>query len=191
MIYLGTEYGGWHIEESSLNNDSVILSAGLGDDISFDLALIEKYGMTVHGFDPTPKSVAWIKRQSLPERFILHEYGISGIDGNVIFYPPENEAYVSYSETKKTVGKSTISLPVKKMTTIMNELGLSHIDVLKMDIEGSEYNVINDMLECRSFPTQILVEFHDVSVDADYINKLRPFYNISKVNNRDFSFMLK
>jgi len=34
---------------------AVVYSLGIGEDISFDLALIEKYGARVHAFDPTPK----------------------------------------------------------------------------------------------------------------------------------------
>ena len=36
---------------------------------------------------------------------------------------------------------------MKSLADIANELGHSHIDVLKMDIEGSEYEVIENILE--------------------------------------------
>ena len=42
----------------------------------------------------------------------------------------------------------------------MRDLGHSKIDVLKMDIEGSEYAVIEDMQRAGIYPTQILIEFH-------------------------------
>src|SRR5262245_45261334 len=63
--FLGSEYGGWCICPDSLGPQSVVYSVGVGEDISFDLALIERFGLQVHAFDPTPKSVRWVKQQSL------------------------------------------------------------------------------------------------------------------------------
>ena len=43
MESLGTNYGGWYIPENILlNNNSIIYSAGVGEDISFDLLLSNK-----------------------------------------------------------------------------------------------------------------------------------------------------
>ncbi len=42
----------------------------------------------------------------------------------------------------------------------MRELNHTKIDILKMDIEGSEYDVLNDILNANVEIKQILVEFH-------------------------------
>ena len=49
---------------------------------------------------------------------------------------------------------------MKTFSTIISELGHTHIDVLKMDIEGSEFLVIDDILNSDISITQILIEFH-------------------------------
>ena len=54
-----------------------------------------------------------------------------------------------------------ISVEMKSLGNIMNEMGHKHIDVLKMDIEGSEYDVIEDILNAKMSINQILIEFHD------------------------------
>src|SRR5690554_1691728 len=41
----------------------------------------------------------------------------------------------------------------------MTQLGHKHIDVLKMDIEGAEYDVIENILSAQLPITQILIEF--------------------------------
>ena len=48
---------GWVVDKSLLNSDSVIYSVGVGANIDFDLELIDSLGVTVHAFDPTPRSV--------------------------------------------------------------------------------------------------------------------------------------
>jgi hypothetical protein len=60
-IRLGTEYGGWSLCPHLLCQESIVYSIGIGDDISFDLSLIKKFGITVNAFDPTPESVKWVR----------------------------------------------------------------------------------------------------------------------------------
>jgi hypothetical protein len=52
-------------------------------------------------------------------------------------------------------------------------LGHKHIDVLKMDIEGSEYDVIEDIINSNISITQILVEFHDRLFENGYQKSIK------------------
>lgn len=140
-----------------LSSNSVIYSFGVGEDVSWDMALIEKYNLKVHAFDPTPKSIAWLKEQKLPKHFIFHAYGVGPHDGTQHFAEPLKPHWVSYSTAREGKG---IEAPVKRLQTIIHELGHERIDVLKLDIEGGEYEVIDDMLASKIFPRQLLVEFH-------------------------------
>ena len=38
---IGTNYDGWTIPENILNEDSIIYCIGIGEDISFDIGLME------------------------------------------------------------------------------------------------------------------------------------------------------
>jgi hypothetical protein len=42
----------------------------------------------------------------------------------------------------------------------MQKLGHQKIDILKMDIEGAEYQVIEDLLKSGISVNQLLIEFH-------------------------------
>jgi hypothetical protein len=57
-------------------------------------------------------------------------------------------------------GDGRIELPVKRLGTVMKELGHERLDVLKLDIEGAEYAVLDDLLAIGVLPQQLLVEFH-------------------------------
>src|SRR5205085_2787480 len=85
----GCEHACWCIAPDLLKPDSVIYSFGVGEEISFDLELIRRFGVTVHAFDPTPRSVQWLARQQLPQDFIFHDYGVAAIDGTCSFHPPQ------------------------------------------------------------------------------------------------------
>ncbi len=157
----GSDYGGWDIITDGFNDETIVYSCGVGDDISFDLSIIEATGASIHAFDPTPRSIAWVEQADTPSNFRMHAYGVAGSDGTVAFSPPENPAHISHTILDRAAtSASAIEVPVKRISTIMTELGHDKIDVLKMDIEGAEYEVVEDLIRSRIVPDQILVEFH-------------------------------
>ncbi|MBN1257229.1 MAG: FkbM family methyltransferase [Planctomycetes bacterium] len=162
----GSPYGGWVLIPEALALDSIIYSFGIGEDISFDRELLEACGGQIHGFDPTPKAIAWLKQQTLPQNYFSHFYGLAEFDGEAVFMPPAEAEYTSYAMTfpaQVNQGKAAtevVTAPVKRLVTIMKVLGHTRIDLLKMDIEGAEYAVINDILRSDLRPRQWLIEFH-------------------------------
>lgn len=199
-IRLGSEYGGWNIIPNDFDKNLIVYSFGVGEDVSFDIALIEKFGIIVHAFDPTPRSISWCKNQNLSSNFILHEYGIADFDGIILFNPPENPNYISHTILERSTKDKAIEVPVKKLTTLMKELGHDNIDVLKMDIEGAEYSVIKDMKTSNIRPNQLLIEFHHrfpnvgISKTKDTINEIKNMgYRIFWVSEsgEEYGFVLK
>lgn len=157
---LGNDNASWCICPTELSEESIVYSFGVGTDISFDLEMIRRFGVQVHAFDPTPRSIAWVRCQTPSEGFVFHDYGISDHDGSVLFHPPENEGFVSYSIFSRGSSEAVVEAPVYRLATIMKTLGHEKIDVLKMDIEGAEYDVLTDFLAYDISVGQLLVEFH-------------------------------
>ena len=158
----GSNYGGWTLFPEPLSAKSVVFSFGIGEDASFDRDLMQQYGLSLHAFDPTPRSIQWVEAQEWPPQFTFHPYGIAAQDGTAEFYPPSDSQNVSYSLLAQEDSKGDpITVQMLRLTTIAKRLGYSHIDVLKMDVEGAEYQVIPDLVSSDG-PTiqQILVEFH-------------------------------
>ena len=75
------------------------------------------------------------------DKIIYNNCGIGTEDSIQKFYLPSNEEYVSCSLVKGMKGEKYINVNVKKLRSIMNEYGHNNIDLLKMDIEGSECDV--------------------------------------------------
>ncbi|MBX2997184.1 MAG: FkbM family methyltransferase [Caldilineaceae bacterium] len=160
-LRIGSDYGGWYICPEFLGKTSVVYSIGVGTDISFDLGMIEHFGVTVHAFDPTPKSIAWVKMQKLPPEFVLHEIGLAHYNGTAQFYTPRDEHNVSHSIVRQdNVGQAAIEVQVARLNTLMKKLGHNEIDLLKMDVEGAEYAIIDSILQEKIPIRQLLVEFH-------------------------------
>lgn len=162
-VWYGNNYGGFYVNPELISNNSIVYSFGIGEDISFDKAVIKNNNCQVFGFDPTPKSINWIDKQNLSENFHFYKYGISNKNGFVDFFTPKNPNHVSGSITahENVDVTNKVSVEMKTLESIMQNLGHDHIDVLKMDIEGSEYDVIENILDSNLTITQILIEFHD------------------------------
>jgi len=161
FLELGSAYGGYAVCPTGLGPDSIVYSFGIGEDVSFDLELIGRFGMTVHAFDPTPRSIAWARAQKLPKELVLHEWGIASRDGTARFTPPENPEHISHTllERSRSV-REAIEVPVLRLATTLERLGHDRVDILKMDVEGAEYEVIDDLLASRTRVGQLLLEFH-------------------------------
>lgn len=154
--------GGWCIRAGSLTAASVVYSAGVGDNITFDESLIARYGCAVHGFDPTPKAQAFIAARR-PPQFHLHVCGLAGSTRLATFRLPKNEQAVSGSILESNhLQPQGFDVALKSLADLMQDFGHDRIDLLKMDIEGAEYEVIDSIVRdgLGSRINQILVEFH-------------------------------
>lgn len=159
----GNDYGGFFVADNYLTKDSVVYSFGVGEDISFDESLISKYGCSVYAFDPTPRSIQWITKNNTPSLLHFFPYGLDDKTGIVEFLLPKNDNHVSGSVIDQlNVDKyKKVKVPMKCLTDIVQDLKHNKIDVLKMDIEGSEYKVLDSILAAPVNIKQILIEIHE------------------------------
>ena len=158
-------HGDWEYYPDYLNKDSVVYSLGVGDSIEFDIGLINDHDSNVHAFDPTPYSVDWIEHQSIPSKLVFHPWAVSGKDGSMKMTQRINKtgktSDVMWTEvTNDTISEEIIEVPVYSLPSILRMLNHSSIALLKIDVEGSEYEIIENMLHHHILPQQILVEFH-------------------------------
>jgi FkbM family methyltransferase len=156
---LGSDYGGWPLLEETPHG-ALIYSFGVGEDASFDIAAIAWRGCEIHAFDPTPKAVAWVKAQRFPEGFHFHPLGVAAQDGATRFFAPAVAGHASYSLSPADPEGESMEAEVMRVVSIKGMLGGRAPDVIKMDIEGFEYEVIDDLLRNGPRPKQLLAEFH-------------------------------
>lgn len=157
--------GGWWFHPDTLGEDSVVYSLGIGEDVDFDLSLIRRYDLELHAFDPTPSTVDWLAAHKLPESFRFHPWAVAAEDGILKLYPrvkrDGSHSSVMYTMVAHEEAQDAfIEVPAFSLVNIAAKLGHDHIDLLKMDIEGAEYEVLDNLLGSAVQPRQLLVEFH-------------------------------
>jgi FkbM family methyltransferase len=162
-LTFGNRFVDWTFCPDYLDEHSVIYSFGVGEDVSFDLKLIEHYQLQVQGFDPSPRSIKWVAEQNLSDKFHFYPFGLAGRDGEITFSEPEESGAHSLKiggPAGGGVGSKTHVLPVHRLETVLGKLCHERIDILKMDIEGAEYEVIDDIINAPVPIAQVLIEFH-------------------------------
>ena len=157
--------GGWWFHPDMLTGDSIVYSLGIGEDADFDLMLIKRFGCELHAFDPTPSTVDWIAARELPPAFHFHPWAVTARDGTLELYPrirrDGSRSTVMYTMVPEDASiEEAIRVPTMSLASIARQLGHDRVDLLKMDIEGAEYEVLDNLLDSMVKPTQLLVEFH-------------------------------
>jgi FkbM family methyltransferase len=184
-LRLGTAYGGWHCYTDLLHPGDVAFCIGAGEDVSFDVLLNARYGQHVVCVDPTPRAITHVHEllhahadgRTIPiggvgstsyalewfdaDRFQLVPCAVWSSDTELPLYLPRDPRHVSLSAVNLQNTDRTITVPARRLETLLFDLRVTDISLLKMDIEGAEYEVLEDMLRSHVCPRQLLVEFED------------------------------
>ncbi|EIE18098.1 hypothetical protein COCSUDRAFT_45640 [Coccomyxa subellipsoidea C-169] len=120
----------------------LIYSLGSAGDASFEEQLLSQTPCEVHTFDPNLSAETQTQMQASLPSLNFHAVGLGRSSGPL--KSPSDRGMHSFQE-------------------VMAALGHSWVDVLKMDIEGHEWDVFLDFYaqpDARLPATQLLVEFH-------------------------------
>jgi FkbM family methyltransferase len=169
LVRFGSRYGGWVIPSDLVDASSIVYSGGVGEDVTFDLALIERTGCSVWAFDPTPRSIEYASKVS-DDRFHFHPVGLWSTNCVKRFYGPLNPRDVSHTAVASGDDRTYFDAECKSLETIMRELEHDHVDLLKLDIEGAEFDVIGSL---TTTPECICVELHPVRALDDIVDFVR------------------
>jgi FkbM family methyltransferase len=161
-VWVGSRTGGAWVDLTRLNDTSVVYSFGIAFEISFDREILQRTGCRVVGFDPDLRSAEWIHsgRVWVPDRFTFEPLGIYSSSGNRQFHTTgadQMTGSVVYDYRGQKMSAQFLTLE-----DIMARRGDVFVDLVKMDIEGAEYDVLGDWLSRHWAPPvgQLWVEFH-------------------------------
>jgi FkbM family methyltransferase len=211
--FMGSSYGGWYLKKDKKLYNSTIISAGLGEDASFDVEFLNKYNANVLLVDPTPKAIIHFKNILLSKgkgrkkrykknsgkqdpssynlkkisnnNFILIEKALFNSNNKLVkFYPPHDPNHVSCSLKNNSNLKNTILVKTITVKNIMQSYNIKEISLIKLDIEGAEIEVIKNFISDKIFPAQILVEFDELrNLSKKSIEQFLKIYRLLSINN--------
>ena len=158
IVRYGNDYGGWNLPRELIKPDWLVYDFGLGEDISFDIAMLEQHRCAIHAFDPTPAAIAFVENVNLP-RFHFHPVGVWDDDTSIKFWHPRSPDDDSYSALNLHSAAEYTEGEVKTIRSLARDLGHERIDLIKMDIEGAEQLVIPNLIAEGIRPTLLCIEY--------------------------------
>ena len=191
---IGTAYGGWVVPTRLMDGTWVCYSGGVGEDASFDLGIIERFGCSVFAFDPTPRAIAFAEPLAAGEpRFVFVPVGLWSSDTTLRFYRPRNPEHVSHSVVNLQRTGEWFEAPCRSVSSLMAELGHPSIDLLKVDIEGAEHAVIASVLEAGIRPRVVCFEVDQPVGPLRFVRTIRRVlkagYDLVAVDGWNFTFV--
>lgn len=164
----GDAYGGWGLcrplNETSLR-DAIVYTVGIGRNIGWDEEMLQRFSTIHHGWDPTPTAIDYFQKRDIPDGFHFHKYGLAATNGNMTLKLPEgnHDSYTVMEYKKQAQAGTVVEVPMLTVESMMQMLSHKWLAVLKMDIEGAEFDVIDAWYADKYVvpADQVLVEFHE------------------------------
>ena len=184
LIRMGAKFdGGYVVDSKIINSSSMLISFGLGTDWSFELDYLKLTNKKIHIYDYTTSYWPYIKKIiKYFRRFITfrtsYKNFIIKLDNFL-----KLKKFLSLPNVKFFKEKITFSIKDKNDTDI--ETVFSRFDckdgiVLKCDIEGSEYEIIEQITKYSSKINMLIIEFHWINQTDNQTNFIQSVKKLEK-----------
>ncbi|MHB8319640.1 MAG: FkbM family methyltransferase [Acidimicrobiales bacterium] len=137
-----------------LDDESVVVDLGMSDG-AFAREVASRFGCRVFGVEPNPTLFAAMPHM---EQIVKEQVAMGPTDGPVTLYLNTKQC----ASTQFDLADTSVVVTGVTLTSFLDRHAVSAVDLLKIDIEGAEFDVLasvndSDMMRIR----QLTIEFHD------------------------------
>lgn len=158
------------VYQPDVTPESVVIDAGCSYEADFSVYMMNRHGVRAFGVDPTRKhrEALRILESKYPGRFVHLPCAIAAADGTLTFHESRtNESGSLMKDHVNVIQDETTSYDVEGLglDSLLARVGVAAVDILKLDLEGSEYELFAGVTGEQLQPfKQIFVEFHHHAV---------------------------
>ena len=123
-------------------------------------------GARIDAFEPDPDAFALLKRNvernGLADGVALHPAAVTGEGGTATFYAdPADAAGLTASTDPAWGGRAARQVPAVRLSEVID----GPVDFLKLDVEGAEYGVIDDLARTGALRhvREAVIEWHEIA----------------------------
>lgn len=167
-----------------LNEDSIVFDVG-GFEGEFAERIYEKYKCTVYVFEPVPDH--WsicVDKFKNNSKIKVYKFGLSDKNQQMRFSVASNASSSNHSENQQT-----IEVELKSMIEFMRNANIKKIDLLKLNIEGGEYDLLPSLISADEIKkiSFLQIQFHDFTEDMRR-NKSVITNDLQKTHQRTYNY---
>ena len=174
LVRLGSiDDGGYVVPIETITSSSMLISCGINDNWDFEKDFVKKSKTSVWAYDYSVDSKFWYSKfkKDLIKFLLLKIFKPKKIY-KMLQYIDFLFFFKLFSKNRfflRKIGNEPGSLSLIEI--INNRLSVKNNIFLKIDIEGSEYSILKDIINLKNKLQGIVIEFHDVSKNIDIISK--------------------
>jgi hypothetical protein len=182
LIRIGPKLdGGYIVDKRIVQLTEKIITCGLNDDWEFEKHFLRiNPSCEVTAYDHTVNKKFWIKRfkKDIIHFFLFKKLRLRKIISIFKYYD-----YINFFKRKNKHYELKIgSQNIKNKEITINEILNGHDNlILKIDIEGSEYKILKQILSNAKKINTLLIEFHDIQKNMNFIKEFIELSNDLKL----------
>ncbi len=181
-VFIDREY------DVSLKDARVIFDLGSNTGLTLIFFKLRHPNAMLFAFEPDQSNTAILRKnvEAFKDDVVVYEAAVVGTPAESVPFFVSNEHWSSSGARKKESDKE-VNVRAVTLDEVMKEHALQHIDILKFDIEGAEYEVLAGFkgLECVRY---IAGEVHEDLIkvpSAQFFALLNDFTYTSNLLHRD------
>lgn len=163
MEFMGaTIYNAHILHEAAIGSQSVVLDVGAFNG-SWAQHIIDRYDPVIYAFEPNPRSYAQVQAKAegnpklrpisygLGDKDMAAEFTLKGLGSSM------------YDERDSSSDAPRTTVEIAAIDRVWSELKLENVGLMKINIEGAEFPLLEKMIECDLLKCVdcFLIQFHE------------------------------
>ena len=170
--------GGYVIDKLSITNSDCLMSFGINDDWSFEQQFLELKAVPLFAFDASINKRHFQKKflKSVRNLNLKHSFkNYQKFKDYGKFFNNRDRFHI-----EKFVGFDFQDHNMSLATIIKNYIRHKYHHIFfKIDIEGSEYRILDELISHQDITSGLVIEFHDLDINIEKVIKFIKTYKLS------------
>lgn len=176
-----------YTQSDLLTTSSIVFDVG-GEIGNWSIKVYETYKPTIYIFEPNPESIKALTERFSDKKVRILGYGL-GSKNTTTSLSDSGMGSSIYESSPAYNGSGKFQIEIRDIVEVFSELKLDSVDLIKINIEGGEYDLLPRMIEsgivnkCKI----IRVQFHDWIPNSFTLRK-KIIGELAKTHNIEWSY---
>lgn len=156
--------GGYLVTRTTVMQASILISFGINSDCSFEEEFVKLNHINTLCYDNSITPSYWKKK-------LYNDFGAALFNFNLNFFVNSLKSYIKHYYFFRNISNKLITKKIEtgSIKKILNNLTTVKNIFFKIDIEGSEYRILNELIRYQDIICGLVIEFHDLDLHLDRV----------------------